>query len=399
MTINITVANKVATAIDAPAIICGNSDYVINFTFDSEWDSYTCKTARFVFNRDGAKKYIDVLFEGTNCEVPILTNINSVEVGVYAGELSTTTGAKLSCQKSILCGSETPETQGTIIDTEVMQYMDEKARSAETSAQEAQEIATNLEEVTQRAEQAADEVDDLVDNAYIPAIKEQKAGAKLTFWVGTKEEYDNLVTKDNNCLYLFTDDPTLNEIAQNISILTTELENLSAKVNAPKSTVLFEGVANFGAQYVLSDDIGNYDLFHVYYTSTRHTASSQSTTGQLMVIAQANSCTTEENLSQGQITGINVFPYCGDSELASYGFRCFVYENIILDVSVARNETSSNNGGSSNNNSNVEGQFKSVFVNYSWAAPSSNAVVDEVNRELYAYPKITKIVGFKLRGE
>ena len=107
----INVANKIATVVDAPVIICGNSDYVIDFTFDSEWDDYEEKTARFKFKKDGKQGYIDVLFSGTQCNVPILSNIDVVEIGVYAGNLSTTTGAKVDCERSILCGGNTPYNQ------------------------------------------------------------------------------------------------------------------------------------------------------------------------------------------------------------------------------------------------------------------------------------------------
>lgn len=107
----INVADKIATVVDAPVIICGNSDYVIDFTFDSEWDDYEEKTARFKFKKDGKKGYIDVLFSGTQCNVPILSDIDMVEIGVYAGNLSTTTGAKVDCERSILCGGNTPYNQ------------------------------------------------------------------------------------------------------------------------------------------------------------------------------------------------------------------------------------------------------------------------------------------------
>lgn len=100
----INVADKIATVVDAPVIICGNSDYVIDFTFDSEWDGFAEKTARFKFKKDGKKRYIDVLFSGTQCNMPILLDIDMVEIGVYAGNLSTSTGARVDCEKSILCG-------------------------------------------------------------------------------------------------------------------------------------------------------------------------------------------------------------------------------------------------------------------------------------------------------
>lgn len=85
-------------------IICGNSDYVIEFAFDAEWAAHEEKIARFIWN--GA--YKDVTFTGTTCPVPIITGASEVEVGVYAGELSTTTPAIIGCQKSILCQSTSP---------------------------------------------------------------------------------------------------------------------------------------------------------------------------------------------------------------------------------------------------------------------------------------------------
>ena len=101
--IKINVADKVASAIGSPVIVCGNSNYKITFIFDSEWGAYQEKTARFTFRRDGIDKYIDVLFSGNSCTAPILTNIERVSIGVYAGDLRTTTGAEIRCRKSILC--------------------------------------------------------------------------------------------------------------------------------------------------------------------------------------------------------------------------------------------------------------------------------------------------------
>lgn len=106
--IKIDIANKVAAQIGTAVIVCGNDDYKITFTFDNEWGAYQEKTARFRFiNAEGKKEYIDVLFSGSTCAVPILSNIDTVSVGVYAGDLQTTTGADIKCQRSILCGQGT----------------------------------------------------------------------------------------------------------------------------------------------------------------------------------------------------------------------------------------------------------------------------------------------------
>lgn len=103
--IKISILNKVATVEGAPRLICGNSDYVISFDFDEEWQGIDNKVARFVFIQDGTKKYIDVKIRGNTCTAPMLTNIERVRIGVYAENIATTTGAEVRCKKSILCGS------------------------------------------------------------------------------------------------------------------------------------------------------------------------------------------------------------------------------------------------------------------------------------------------------
>lgn len=105
MLLHIDVKNKVANYRKRDGcIVCGNSDYQIKFTFDNEWDAATNKTARFIWGG----QYTDVTFTGDTCNVPIITNTDSVEVGVYSGDLRTTTSAQITCQRSILCVAATP---------------------------------------------------------------------------------------------------------------------------------------------------------------------------------------------------------------------------------------------------------------------------------------------------
>jgi hypothetical protein len=84
----------------SPAPVCGNTDYIVRFAFDTEWDAYENKTARFVTENG----YIDVLFEGSECPMPQISNVRWVEIGAYAGDLRTTTPAYIPMDRSILCG-------------------------------------------------------------------------------------------------------------------------------------------------------------------------------------------------------------------------------------------------------------------------------------------------------
>ena len=103
--LNIAVANKVATYCQRDGfIVCGNSDYQITFTFDSEWKDHDVKTARFRWNGS----FTDVVFKGNTVNVPIIQGTTQVEVGVFSGNLCTTTPATIFCVKSILCEEGTP---------------------------------------------------------------------------------------------------------------------------------------------------------------------------------------------------------------------------------------------------------------------------------------------------
>lgn len=108
MIIDINIEDKRAAAVGAPTIVCGNSGYTIKFTFDDEWKLLSAKTARFVYVQDGKVKYIDVVFTGITVAVPVMANTKEVQVGVFAGNLQTTTPARIPCEPSIRCGTGAP---------------------------------------------------------------------------------------------------------------------------------------------------------------------------------------------------------------------------------------------------------------------------------------------------
>ena len=102
--IEISVQNRVAWQTNSMDYVCGNSDFVIGFVFDDEWETFGAKTARFIHGGE----HTDIVFTGTECKVPKILNVKKMEVGVFAGDLYTTTPALVQCRKSILCDSGTP---------------------------------------------------------------------------------------------------------------------------------------------------------------------------------------------------------------------------------------------------------------------------------------------------
>ena len=112
-TIKLFVSDKVVyNPDDTVSIVCGNSTYQIAFLFDEEWNEFEAKTARFVYNDN----VVDVPFTGDVVNVPIIGNTTLLKVGVFAGDLHTTTAAGITCIKSIRCEG------GTIVDPEGSVY-------------------------------------------------------------------------------------------------------------------------------------------------------------------------------------------------------------------------------------------------------------------------------------
>jgi hypothetical protein len=136
-TIQIAVKNKIAAS-PVEQLVCGNSDYQIEFLFDEEWDSLSVKTARFVWN--GQKQ--DVVFEGNTCPVPVISNATTCLVGVYAGDLRTTTPALVGCRKSVLCEGGLPADPAPDVYAQIMEMLQNMGGGAVTEEQ----IAAAVEE-------------------------------------------------------------------------------------------------------------------------------------------------------------------------------------------------------------------------------------------------------------
>lgn len=121
--IGVRVYNKHATNISDTTIVCGNSDYEVLFEFDAEWDAYPVKTARFIW--DGKRE--DVIFEGSTCPVPVVTNTFMVAVGVFAGDVRTTTPAYISAAKSITDAGGTPAPPSENVYAQIMALLNADA--------------------------------------------------------------------------------------------------------------------------------------------------------------------------------------------------------------------------------------------------------------------------------
>lgn len=122
----IIVSNRIARVSGTPQIVCGNSSYSVAFQFDAEWDGYTGKTAHFRFIRNGKPETISVDFSGTSCIVPVLSDIDFVEIGVSAGNICTTSPARVTCLRCITDIPSAAYTPPHDVYNEIMSVIQEK---------------------------------------------------------------------------------------------------------------------------------------------------------------------------------------------------------------------------------------------------------------------------------
>lgn len=101
----ISVKNKRAKNLSKIKYVCGNSDYTVAFDLDDDWDGLDVKTARFRVS-DGT--VIDTPFDGSTCPFPKIMDAYRVDVGIFAGNMKTTTNAVVECERSALSSDGPP---------------------------------------------------------------------------------------------------------------------------------------------------------------------------------------------------------------------------------------------------------------------------------------------------
>ena len=147
--INVTVRDKIATKTDDTEYICGNSDFFIDFDFDDEWNAFDVKTARFAYEG----KHQDIVFTGNECPVPVISGTHRIWVGVFAGDLHTTTSAYIPAKKSILCDSGSPEAPSEDVYAQIMELLqDIEIIDRETIAESVEAAVEAAKTATEQAE-------------------------------------------------------------------------------------------------------------------------------------------------------------------------------------------------------------------------------------------------------
>jgi YD repeat-containing protein len=117
-----------------------------------------------------------VVFTGNQCEIPVISNTNTIRVGVFAGDLRTTTAAWIPARKSILCGSGSPADPPEDVYNQIMEKLNQGGGGIST---ELKERLRSLEERTSNTENEIGELQDAGGNVQqaVGAMQGVAAGA------------------------------------------------------------------------------------------------------------------------------------------------------------------------------------------------------------------------------
>lgn len=118
--IHISVKDKIACLVDEEQfLVCGNNDYDVVFDFDSDWEGISAKTAVFVYGNTP----IHQPFVGNICEGVEIKNSTICAIGVFAGDIKTTTGATIECKTSIRDFGGVPKPPSKEVYDEIMDLL------------------------------------------------------------------------------------------------------------------------------------------------------------------------------------------------------------------------------------------------------------------------------------
>ena len=141
-TINVTVRNKIAKSQPPAFIVCGNSDYTAVFDLDDEWAAVKNRVAVFVYQVGRERRNERVIFDGDECPIPTLRGVRAVEVGLEAGNIRTTTPARIRCFGCITDAAGTPHEPEDDVYRQILSKVDGAAQAATAAAEQAESAQT-----------------------------------------------------------------------------------------------------------------------------------------------------------------------------------------------------------------------------------------------------------------
>ncbi len=209
-TINVTVRNRIATAQRWQCIICGNSDYIVDFDLDDEWNDMPNKVAVFVTNTRGNIRHERVLFDGSTCGIPVLRGVNMVDIGIEAGDIRTTTPAHVKCEACITDRAGMPQEPENNVYGQILAMTTDIAQAATAAAEQAESAQTAASAAAKDAQTAQTAASTAAKEAQTAQECAQAMAGTFDFtgYMRYRVVTELPERQDDNVLYLIVDPET-----------------------------------------------------------------------------------------------------------------------------------------------------------------------------------------------
>ena len=202
------------------------------------------ETAKVVINaerKDGQSKGFDgVINEDGTVTVPlhswmlelegtVICDISVMDTAIDNNKKLTTTSFTLIVEKAAYGGDDiTSDPQFDVLvalleAAPTAQEALDVSNQALAKSAEANEKYEACVEATENANKVREEIE---AGGYIESLKELNKGSKFTIWIGTTKEYKALTEIKTNCLYIKTDDTSMQDIKNQIESLEKDVESL-----------------------------------------------------------------------------------------------------------------------------------------------------------------------------
>lgn len=143
------------------------------------------------------------------------------------------------------------------------QFLGVAGKAVEECERVAAETTSAIEDTKQATETLVLTHEDIVSGGYVEALKELNAGGKFSFWVGTQAEFDAVAVRQENCLYIITDDNAYVALEQQLAEANAKIAEANAKIEELTPKVVFFGHLAKDAKVLLDEDIRKYRYFHI----------------------------------------------------------------------------------------------------------------------------------------
>ena len=317
-----------ATFVDGTDIISIPHDSTVKAIINAERPDGQAKPFEGVVNEDGT---VTVPLHSWMLEMEgsVICDISVIDTQSDDNKKLTTTAFTLLVERASYGGDDVTNDPQYDVLVSLVETCEEASVAAQEALEKSNEANAKYEacvEATENANSAAEEAlavrSEIEKGGFIESVKEANNGNKFSFWVGTSEEYAALTSKENNCLYIVTDDGVEDIVNRLIAV-----ENEVNAIQSKNGVVLFDETISYADSFenpVEISGLADYSLVkvglgssispvwvlctvykknqYISITGTSVTDTSDSSSVQLWSVVLKGECLDKSDLSKVTIT-------------------------------------------------------------------------------------------------